>query len=64
MTGKITRARIKREKWRVERDRASITYKDRRQPRTEIEKNWPRKVKSLFTTICSGHSKEIDTAAG
>ena len=59
VTGKITRARIKREKWGVGHYRAARTFKDKRQPRTDIEKKWPRKVRSLYARLRSGHSKEL-----
>ena len=38
VTGKITRARIKRKEWRVEHDRAPRTYKNRMQLKKRLNK--------------------------
>ena len=60
VTSKITQARIRREKWKIDHVRAAQTFQDRRQPRTEIEKNWPRDVRTLYARLRSGHAKELN----
>ena len=55
----IAKARIKRRKWMPTHERAITTYEDRRQPRTDIECTWPRKVRTLFARLRSGHAKEL-----
>ena len=54
---KIMKARIRRKKWKIKHIRARQVYRDRRKPKFEIEKKWPRKVRSTFSRLRTGHSK-------
>ena len=56
---KIVKAKIKNRKWKITHERAQKTYKRRRKPKMEIEKNWPVKVRSLFCRLRSGHAVEL-----
>ena len=59
VTSKIVKARIKREKWKINHERALQTYRDRRQPQVKIEGKWPRQVRRLYSRLRTGHSKEL-----
>ena len=59
MTHKIVKAKIKSTKWDITHERASATYGERRKPRFEIERAWPRNVQTLFARIRTGHAKEL-----
>ena len=54
---KIMKARIRRGKWQFIHERTARMYKDRRRPKMEIERSWPRKVRSAFSRLRTGHSK-------
>ena len=54
---KIVKARIRRKKWEITHDRVKKIYRDRRKPKFEIEKKWPRKVRSTFSRLRTDHSK-------
>ena len=56
---KIVKAKIKNRKWKITHERAQKTYKRRRKPKMEIEKNWPVEVRSLFCRLRSGHAVEL-----
>ena len=56
---KIVKARIRRRKWEVHHDRAKSIYQDRRKPKYEMEKNWPRKIRTLYNRLRTGHAKEL-----
>ena len=59
VTHKIIKAKIRKRKWQVEHTRACDTYKDRRQPRVEIESRWPPEVRRLYGRLRTGHAKEL-----
>ena len=59
----IVKARIKRKKWCITHDRAKQTYGDRRKPKFDVEKNWPRNVRRLFSRLRTGHAKELNQYA-
>jgi len=59
VTFEIAKARINRRKWQPTHTRAMDTYQERRQPRADIEKIWPRRVRTLFARLRSGHAKEL-----
>ena len=54
---KIMKARIRRRKWQFSHERTARMYKERRRPKMEIERSWPRKVRSAFSRLRTGHSK-------
>ena len=55
----IVKARIKRRKWSVTHERAKETYGGRKSPRFDVDKQWPRSVRSLFARLRTGHAKEL-----
>ena len=59
VTHKIVKAKIKNRKWVVQHARAAKTYESRRSPKVEIEKKWPRNVRSLYARLRSGHAAEL-----
>ena len=56
---KIVKAKIKNQKWEIEHQQAKDTYGDRRNPKAEVEKKWPRKIRALFSRLCTGHAMEL-----
>ena len=57
VTQNIVRAKIKARKWTVTHERAAPMYGDRRCPKFEIERRWPRDVRRNFQQLRTGHSK-------
>ena len=55
----IVKARIKKRKWIPTHERAMETYGKRRSPIFEIEKQWPRRTRTLFSRLRSGHAIEL-----
>ena len=55
----IVKAKIKARKWTHTYDRAEKMYGKRRKPKMDIEKAWPRKVRTLFSRLRSGHAKQL-----
>ena len=53
----IVRAKIKARKWTVTHGRAAPMYGERRSPKFEIERRWPRDVRRNFQQLRTGHSK-------
>jgi len=56
---KIIKARIKRQKWTVTRPDAKLIYGDRLSPKMDVEKTWPRHVRSLFGRLRTGHAQQL-----
>ena len=56
---KIVIAKIRGKKWSIEHARAKATYKDRRKPKFDVEKTWPRNVRMLYARLRTGHAKEL-----
>ena len=59
VTFAIAKARIMRRKWEPQHPRAIATYQQRRKPVTDVEKKWPRRVRTLFARLRTGHAKEL-----
>ena len=59
VTHKIVKAKIKSRKWTVKNEKAVEIYQSRRGPRFDIEKQWPKKVRSKFAQLRSGHAMEL-----
>ena len=55
----IMKARIRRKKWIPTHDRVRKIYKERRKPKIELERKWPRKVRSAYSRLRTGHSKQL-----
>ena len=55
----IIKAKIKARKWEVSHKRAKTMYGERRKPKFEEEKSWPKKVRTLFSKLRTGHSTEL-----
>ena len=51
------KARIKR--WSMEHERVVEIYGKRRKPIMEVEKRWPRKVRTLYARLRTNHEKEL-----
>jgi hypothetical protein len=43
----------------VTHERAKETYAEQKKPKWEVEKVWPRSVRSLFARLRSGHCREL-----
>ena len=48
---KIMIARIRRTKWKISHERVSRIYKNRRKPKIELERKWPRRVRTLYSRL-------------
>ena len=59
VTHSTVKARIKRRRWDVEHERAVKIYGKRRKPNMEVEKKWPRKVRTLYARLRTNHAKEL-----
>ena len=59
VTHQIEKAKIKAKRREVTHERARNTYKDRRKPKVDVEKKWPRSVRSLFARLRTGHAMEL-----
>ena len=53
----IVKAKIKARKWQPTQKRPTETYKERRASRKEIEAEWPRRVRTAYARMRTGHSK-------
>ena len=59
MSHKIVKAKIKNRKWEITHPRAKVTYMEKRAPRKEIEKAWPRKVRTMYARLRTEHEKNL-----
>ena len=59
ITYDIAQARVRKEKWEVTHERAKEIYAEQKKPKWEVEKVWPRSVRSLFARLRSGHCREL-----
>ena len=59
VTHAIVKAKIKSRKWDVTHARARAAYGERRGPEVKVEVKWPRKVRTLFSRLRTGHAKEL-----
>ena len=59
VTHAIVKAKIKGRKWNLTHDRAKEMYRDRRHPKMDVEKMWPRKARRLYAKLRSGHTMEL-----
>ena len=60
ITHSIRKAKIKARRWEVEHPRAKAMYKDRRKPQEDLERRWPRRVRTLFARLRADHAKELN----
>ena len=44
-------------------EREAETYQARKKPKFDVEKNWPRHVRSLYARLRTGHCKELGNYA-
>ena len=58
-TVEIVKAKIAGKKWEITHERAKRVYQDRRGPKRKIEKAWPRKQRSMFCRLRTGHCKQL-----
>ena len=59
VTHKIVKTKIKNRKWKTSHSRVSATYKERRLPKYNNEKEWPLEVRMTFTRMRTGHAMEL-----
>ena len=59
VTHAIMKAKIKAQSWPLTHTRAEQTYQDLRKPNYKIEKEWPKRVRSLFSRLRTGHAVEL-----
>ena len=57
VTQSIVKSKIRARKWTVTHERAAPMYRERRGPKFEVERRWPRDVRRNFQQLRSGHSK-------
>ena len=59
LSEKIVKARIRRRRWVPTHDRVRKIYRERRKPKLEVERRWPRKVRSAYSRLRTGHAKQL-----
>ena len=59
ITYAIAQARIRKRKWEATHERAKEVFGERKKPKMEIEREWPRSVRTLFSRLRSDHSREL-----
>ena len=59
ITQDIIKAKIKSRPWTITHARALETFGERRIPRTDVEKTWPKPVRTLYAQLRSGHCMEL-----
>ena len=55
----IATAKIRKRKWSPTHKRALEIYQDKKKPKLEVERQWPRSVQSLYSRLRSNHAKEL-----
>ena len=56
---KIVKAKIENRSWEVTHPRAKDVYGERRAPKLEVEKQWPRSVRTMFSRLRTDQDKEL-----
>jgi len=56
---KSVKAKILARKWEIKHPRAKEMYGERRGPKMEVEKAWPRSVRSLYGRLRTEHSMDL-----
>jgi len=59
VTHATAKARIRRTKWEVKHPRACAIYGERRRPKIDVERNWVRRVRTMFARMRTDHAKEL-----
>ena len=59
VTHKSVKAKIMGRKWQIKHARAKETYGNRLGPKIEVEKTWPRKVRTLYSRLRTVHDMEL-----
>ena len=59
VTDEIVKANIKSRRWEVIHDRAKATFEDRMKTKVNVERKWPRSVRSLYTRLRTVHTMEL-----
>ena len=59
VTHQIMKAKIKSGKWPINHLRAQETYGGRRNPDFKVEREWPKKIRTLFSRLRTGRTKEL-----
>jgi ribonuclease HI len=59
VTHKIIKAKIKNRQWQVTHQRAKETYQERHSPKFDVEKTWPKDIRTLYARLRTGHTTEL-----
>ena len=59
ITYDIAKARVRKRQWEVTHKRAKDIYGERKKPKLEVEKAWPRSVRSLFARLRTDHCRDL-----
>ena len=59
VTHATAKARIRRTQWSLGHTRAEETYGERRCPKYQVERRWPRNMRSLYARLRTGHAKQL-----
>ena len=59
ITHSILKANIKGKKWEPTHERARATFGEKRSPKMEIERIWPKKVRTLYSRLRTRHTTEL-----
>lgn len=59
VTHKSMKAKIIGRKWCITHPRAMETYGTKRGPKVDVESAWPRKTRTLYMRLRTGHAKEL-----
>ena len=61
VTHQIVKAKIKSRKWKFKHKRACAFYGNKRKPKMEIERKWPRDGRRAYSQLRTGHSKLLNS---
>ena len=59
VTHKIIKAKIRNRRWEVTHERAKALYQQKRSPNYEVERKWPKGVRTLFARLRTDHDTEL-----
>ena len=59
VTHKIVKAKILNRKWTITNPKAWKIFQNRRGPKSEVEKRWPKSVRQKYSQLRSGHTMEL-----
>ena len=59
ITHKIVKAKIMNYKWRIQNEKAQAIFQNSQIPKIEMEETWPKRVRTKFAQLRSGHAMEF-----